>query len=102
MSFWALHYLPAGETRWRRGLVFNSKKSALIYKARANAQAKRAGASPWNYRIIEIKDSAKVEVKCGECDGRGDVMVKGLPGDSWPETCRHCNGTGKRAPHASP
>lgn len=40
-------------------------------------------------------DQVSNEPKCPDCDGRGDVMVRGLPGDAWPEVCRRCDGAGK-------
>ena len=29
-------------------------------------------------------------MKCKTCSGEGTIMVKGLPGDAWPEDCPEC------------
>jgi DnaJ-class molecular chaperone len=34
---------------------------------------------------------------CASCDGHGYELVRGLPGDAWPETCHDCHGTGRAA-----
>jgi len=65
---------------------------------------KRAQGINWYYTwvrnpIVGIKDDIKDwwywRNRCVECGGSGEVEL-GDYGQSWPEICNKCNGTGKK------
>lgn len=51
----ALEFKKPGDAEWRRGLVFVSRESARVYRARAVTQARKAGVPVWRYRIKELR-----------------------------------------------